>query len=83
MDDADERAEPGNDKSNDKGDEKSSYTALAIVFAGVGLVFMITMDTPALALPFIALGIAFFAMGISAVTKKKTADDTNDDAPGP
>jgi len=65
------------------GDENSQYPALGVVFLGVGVVFMITMESAALGLPFLALGIAFFAMGVSAVKKKKSTDDTNDDAPSP
>ena len=61
-------------------DEQSSYTALGVVFAGVGVVFMITMSSAALGLPFIALGIAFFAMGVSGI-KKKSTDAPEDDGP--
>ena len=60
-------------------DEQGTYPALGVVFAGVGVVFMITMDSAALGLPFIALGIAFLAMGISA--RKKPTDAPDDDGP--
>jgi sulfite exporter TauE/SafE len=75
MGDAEEHEKPSD------GDEKSTYTALGIVFAGVGVVFMVTMDTAALALPFIALGIAFFAMGVSAARKKSAGEPGNDEPP--
>jgi len=70
--DEQEKRETGNN-------EQSTYTALGAVFAGVGVVFMITMESAALGLPFIALGIAFFTMGISA--KKKPTDTPKDDEP--
>ena len=53
-------------------------TSLAVVFFCLGVVFVLTMDSPFIGLPFIALGIAFFSMGIAG--RKKTPGS---DEPGP
>jgi len=52
-------------------------TSLAVVFFCLGVVFVLTMDSPFIGLPFIALGIAFFSMGIAA-RKKNAGRGTSD-----
>ena len=75
-----ESDDPDSDKPDpDKPDETTQYSALGVVFAGVGVVFFITMDSAAIGLPFVARGIAFFAMGLSATRKSKNSDTGGDD----
>jgi hypothetical protein len=61
--------------------DQNQNTALGVVFFSLGVVFMLTMDSPAMGLPFISLGIAFFSMGISAA--RKARGDGGEPPPGP
>ena len=58
------------DSGEGKKTQDFQYPSLGIVFFCLGVVFLLTMDAPWTGLPFIALGISFFAMGIAAQKKK-------------
>jgi hypothetical protein len=74
------------EKRGQGGNTDPKQTAgLGVIFAAMGLVFMLTMDTPAIGLPFIALGLTFVVMGISAAKKARNTrtsrGDSIDDQP--
>lgn len=65
-------------KSDSAGESASGrgrrYTALGVVFSSVGLVFLLTMESAAMGIPFLVLGLVFFSQGVSAA--KKSRGDT-------
>jgi hypothetical protein len=63
------------------GDQNVQNTPLGVVFFSLGVVFFLTMDSPAIGLPFIALGIAFFSMGIAAARKAGGDGPDGDESP--
>jgi hypothetical protein len=46
--------------------KNSELSGVGVVFALVGVAFLLTMDSPALGLPFVVLGIVFFGMRLRA-----------------
>lgn len=55
--------------------------ALGVTFAGVALVFSLTMENPTIGLPFLVLGIVFFFMGLSAEKPTSSHSGSNDESP--
>jgi hypothetical protein len=54
-----------------KVDRNKQLIPLGVVFFSVGVVFLVALDPAAAAIPFLALGIAFFAWGLSATRRTK------------
>jgi drug/metabolite transporter (DMT)-like permease len=61
----------------------NAYTGLAIVFGLVGVVFFLTMDNRIMGLPFVILGLSFYAFGAGTTARGRSQDGSaDDDDPG-
>jgi hypothetical protein len=81
--DADADATAGAGAASAEGDANQN-TALGIVFGMLGLVLMLTLeDTRVAGLPFVVLGITYFAMGIRPVVAKRGRAPADGDTPPP
>ncbi|MDN3497511.1 hypothetical protein QL996_16340 [Planococcus sp. APC 4015] len=56
-------------------DERRTYASLGAVFLPLGIVFWLTMDNWAVALPFLVLGLTFLAVGMKPGRKPKPGAD--------
>jgi hypothetical protein len=50
--------------------KRQEYTSLGIVFAAVGVCLMLTLDSWVIGLPFVILGITFFATAFTASPRR-------------
>jgi hypothetical protein len=58
-----------------KADRSSQMIALGVVFFSVGAVFLTALKIGAAGIPFLVLGIAFFAWGQAEARKAKSGRD--------
>ena len=56
------------------GRKRREFSAVGVVFAIVGVVFLLTMDNFAIGIPFIVLGAVFFGMGFTRTQKPPQKD---------
>ena len=70
--------------SDEKKDSDTTYYTLAITFGAIAVVFAITMDNPALALPFGVLALTFLVIGFQQKNGRGEAGEPGpDDEPTP
>lgn len=67
------RDNPRTSKSAER--KRAEYTGLGVVFALMGVALLLTLDTPAVGLPMIVLGVVFFAMGLRVKRSPSSGDE--------
>jgi hypothetical protein len=59
----------------DRNGKRHEFSGVGVVFFLAGVAYLLTMDSPAMGVPFVVLGIVFFGMGLRKKEDKEPHAD--------